>query len=198
MALATITDAKAYLRINGTAEDTVLTFLLARAKASIERTLGYALTAGSRTHIDYDERNNDVEPSVLRLPGPFAVSGSAPVVTARDGEEIDAESYYLDPRAGLLRGKDGYRFCARPYTIVATIGLSAHPDYAAILESIANGAILDLVAHLHLRRDPSVAAETDEGGRALSMEGLTEGQPPLPRRVREALTLLPNGARLFG
>lgn len=189
MALPTRNDAKSFLRIDTTAEDTLLDQLLARALALCERALGYPMTAASLTHVDYDE----LRPDVLELPGPFATGeDSAPVVTDPDDEEVDADDYYLDPRRRLIRAKTGCLFASRPYTIVASVGLSAHPDYAARLEAIASVAILDAVAHLYFHRDPSTTAETDEGGSSRSVEA----DQILPRRVLNTLALLPGGDRL--
>lgn len=162
--LPTLQDAKQLLRIEHADEDTLVQQLLSRAKADIETFLGYALTAVQTTHVDYTERDNYGVQPVLTMPGPFKTAAPAPVVTDVNGSTVDAANYYLDDRGLKIRAKPGYSFPARPYTIVATIGLSAHPDYAARYELVAATAILDLVAHRYWNRNPGVRTETDEGG----------------------------------
>jgi hypothetical protein len=162
----------------------------ARAIASIEQELGYALTSASRTHTNYNEQDNHGCDPVLSLPGPFKTTGPAPVVTDVDGSTVDSDEYRLDARAMMIRAKAGISFPNRPYTIVADMGLSAHPDYATRLEAIANQAIVDFVAYLYLNRTPGVTAFTEEGGGAMTFEG--GGAPPLiPSRVMESIDRLP-------
>lgn len=180
MALPTLPDVKAYLRVETTDEDVLITQLLARATADVEALLGYALTAVVRTHVDYSRPDNyGVQPR-LTLPGPFKVTGPAPVVTDKDGVRVDASEYYLDDRGLRLLAKAGYSFPNRPYTIVATIGLSAHPDYAASLEAVASSAIIDLVTHRYEARDPSESLDST-----------------IPHRVMQSIMLLPGASGLM-
>lgn len=181
MALPTVQDAKSYLRVEWATEDPLFTSLLARAQGSIEAVLGYAMTAVAVTWADY---GRDYVSSWIQLPGPFALS-PAPVVTDVDGTVVDATSYALDQRSGKIRAKynDGL-FTSSQYTVVATIGLSAHPDYAA-LEAVATTAILDLVAHLYEQRNPS------EG---LLVETVNVAIPP---RIMSDIMLLPCTRRLI-
>jgi hypothetical protein len=192
--LPTKDDAKAYLRLEHDDEDTVVLRLLAGAKADIENILGYALTAVARTHIDYDEGDTYGHVSQLALPGPFKTSSPAPVVTDRDGATVDAASYYLDDRGLRLLARPGFAFRHRPYSIVATVGLSAHPDYSSRLEAIASTAILELVAHRHLNRNPGMSSETDEGGGAIGMGGIG-AQEPIPGRIMNLILSLPGASR---
>lgn len=186
MALPTIADCKAFLRVEHAEEDTLFSSLLAKAKADIQILLGYALTAVARTHVDYAETDNyGVQPQ-LALPGPFLTSGPAPVVTDKDGATVNASTYYLDDRGLRLLAKPGYTFCNRPYMITATIGLSAHPDYATTHEPIASQAIIDLVAHRYHHRDPAEKSSTDEGGSTLSLH-----EDAIPPRIVADLMKLP-------
>lgn len=189
MALPTTNDAKSYLRIETADEDTLVGQLLARALASIEGFLGYAMTAVERVHVDYDERDNyGVQPR-LHLPGPFKTEDPAPVVENADGDVVDAANYYLDPRNLRILARPYARFRNRPYSITATIGLSAHPDYASRYEAIATIAILDLVSHLYFIRNPAIVSESDEGG---GTRTLTPDE--IPPRIRADLMQLPGAA----
>jgi hypothetical protein len=194
--LPTLQDAKSILRIEHADEDTLVQQLLTRAKADIEQFLGYALTAAARTHVDYSERDNYGVQPALRLPGPFKTSSPAPVVTDVNGSTIDAANYYLDDRGLRILAKAGYSFPNRPYTIVATVGLSAHPDYASRLEAVVSTAILELVAHRYLNRDPGMSSQTDEGGGTKGMGGIG-AQEPLPGRIVNQLLMLPGASGMM-
>lgn len=184
MALPTVSDCKLYLRKEDTSEDTLLAQLLTRAQAAIETCVGYPMTAAALTYVGYDQRFTTSE---LQLPGPFLATGPAPIVTDVDGAVVDATTYVLDNRNGLIRSKyEDFIFGAMPYTVVATVGLSAHPDYAARLEAIAALAIVDMVAHLYQNRNPAIASESDEGGGSVSLS-----PEPIPQRIRQDLLLLP-------
>jgi hypothetical protein len=188
--LATAQDCKDYCRVQTTAEDSLFTAMRARAIAAIEQELGYSLESAVRTHVDYTERDNYGQEPVLSLPGPFKTSGPAPVVTDVDGSTVDSADYNLDARGLKIRAKPSVTFNRRPYTIVATIGLSEHPDYSSRLEGIVNQAIVDFVAHLWANRSVGVNNETDEGGGARTFSSI--GSPALiPKRVMDSLDSLP-------
>lgn len=194
--LPTLQDAKSYLRIEHADEDTLVQQLLTRAKADIENFLGYALTAAATTHVDYTERDNYGVQPVITLPGPFKTSAPAPVVTDVNGSTVDAAQYDLDPRGLRIRAKAGYSFPARPYTIAATIGLSAHPDYASRLEPVVATAIIELVAHRYWNRNPGMSSQTDEGGGSIGMGGIG-AQEPIPGRIINQLLALPGASGLM-
>lgn len=183
MALPTVADAKSVLRVEDTSEDTLLGQMLARAQALLERLLGYPLTAAAQAYTDYARTDEWDSPVILQLPGPFA---AAPVVADVNGTAVDSSTYYVERGTGKIRAKQGYNFPTGPYTITATIGLSAHPDYATRLEAVATQALLDWVAHLYFNRNPGTTLETDEGGssRMLSPDAV-------PARVLESVQLLP-------
>lgn len=186
MALPTVADAKSYLRVETTAEDALFAQLLARAKASIEGELGYPLAAAARTHVDYDETDNYGQRPRLALPGPFKTADPAPVVTDADGVTVSSTEYIADARGLRLVAAEGVCFPRRPYSILATIGLDAHPDYAARLELIASIAIIELIAHWHFNRNPAQISAVDEGGSSVVTQ-LGE----IPTRVMDEINKLP-------
>lgn len=198
MPLPTRQDAKDYLRVQTNAEDSLLDQLLARSQALIEGELGYPLTAVALSHTDYtDVDNYGVQPA-LRLRGPFELVAPAPVVTDVNGVVVDPSTYTLDARTMMIRAKPNTGFLQRPYTIVATIGLDKHPDYAAKYLAIVSLAILDLVANLYWNRNPALSSSTDEGGASQTLNG---GAAPslVPTRVMDSVDLLPGrmGGMLF-
>lgn len=188
MALPTTEDIKLYLRDEHAEDDVLLEQMRLRAIADIEGLIGYALVAVSRTHVDYAECDNyGVQPRIT-MPGPFKTSGPAPIVTDREGTTIAASQYYLDGRGMRILAKAGYSFPTRPYTVVADVGLSAHPDYPTSLEAVASTAIIEIVAHRYLNRNPATAQESNEGGgsKYLGVEA-----PHIPARIVQNLLLLP-------
>lgn len=187
--LPTVDDCKSYLRIQTNAEDALVAQLLARAQLLIEGLLGYALTAVSRPHVNYEEVDNHGQRPAITLPGPFKTAVPAPIVTDVDGTVVDATTYTLDVRGMRILAKPGVLFPRRPYSVVADIGLSAHPDYAAKLEGEISNAIIDQVAHLYFNRNPAISSESDEAG---AVKVLSDGgQQLIPGRVYDAVNLMP-------
>lgn len=182
MALPTLQDAKDYLRVDLETEDALLTALLARARATVETYLGYPLIAVPYTYVSYSRRIADTE---IQLPGPFLATGPTPVFTDVNGVTVDASTYILDGRAGRIRAIYGGLFAASPYTVVATIGLSAHPDYATRLEALASTSILDLVSHWYENRNPMIG---DDIG-----QGVNSTTPAIPQRILSDIMMLPGG-----
>lgn len=166
MSLPTLQDAKDYLRIQTLAENVVVTALLARAQAMVETYLGVRITAAEETVTDHTERSARAYARVttLQLPRyPFAATNPAPVVVDAQGQTVDPATYTLEPRFGQLLGNPGVSFDNGPYAITATVGLSAHPDYATRIEPLVSAAILDLVADLYQRRNPAASNESEGG-----------------------------------
>jgi uncharacterized phiE125 gp8 family phage protein len=158
MALPTTADLKSYLRIETTAEDTLLGLLLARAKAMLEQWTDTPITATSQTAID---RADSVDVPVTSLVFPRRPCAVTAIVDS-DGTAVPVADYWVDGRSGVIYGKDGTTFPYGPYTITANVGLSLRQDYAA-LEPLLNEAILDLAADLYQRRTPGAASETAAG-----------------------------------
>lgn len=165
MTLPTLADAKAALRIQTTAEDAVIADLLLDAQAAVETYLGVRIAAASDVMTDRTDRNGRAYGRVQQLMCeryPVAAS-PAPVVTDVNGATVDPTTYTVDGRRGFLIGNAGVTFDAGPYTITATVGVSAHPDYTARLERLVRRAILDLVSDLYQRRNPGARMEGEAG-----------------------------------
>lgn len=158
MALPTATDLKTYLRIESTAEDTLLAALVARARAMLEQWIDTPLTAETQTAID---RADALDGAVTSLVFPRRPMTTTSVVDS-DGVTVVATDYWTDSRSGIIYGKDGVTFPYGPYTITASCGLSLRADYAR-LEPLLSEAILDLAADLYERRTPGAATETAAG-----------------------------------
>lgn len=158
MALPTASDLKAYLRIESTAEDTLLTALIARARAMLEQWIDTPLTAESQVAVDRAHALDGPVTSLVFPRRPMTTTS----VTDTDGETVPAADYWTDGKSGVIYAKDGVTFPYGPYTITATCGLSLRADYAR-LEPLLSEAILDLAADLYQRRTPGAQTETAAG-----------------------------------
>jgi uncharacterized phiE125 gp8 family phage protein len=184
MALPTITELKALLRIQTTAEDTLLTALLARATALVEGHIGRPITAVSRTFVDEAE-TQVAYGTVRRLVIPVTPVDTATVaITDADGTTLSSTTDYRIPDAwsGMVHARPGIVFATRPYTITATVGLSAATDYATRIEPAIAMAILDVAADAWHRRNPAAQAEGTGGGVYTQF-----AQVGLPPRVKDTL-----------
>lgn len=190
MALPTSTDCKSYLGIEDSSHDTLIGNLLTRAKAFVESHIGYPLTAASRTMTLYEggDVNQWTPRDSIVLPGPIATS-PAPTLTDADGDTVPTTEYTVDSRFGMLRSAIDHTFASGPYTLVGTIGLSAHPDYSSRHEPLVSQGIIEIVAHWFQNRNPAASSESDEGGNSVAIR---EGAIPL--RILETLDRLPGAS----
>lgn len=161
MALPTVADFKLYIKREDTAEDALLTQLLARAVAMAEQYLGMPITAASVAKIDRAEHlHGTPAPRALVYPG--RPIGTVAIVDG-DGDTVDPTTYTVDAEAGMIFGNTGIRFSNGPYTITATWGLSLFARYAAQIEPAISAVILDIAADLWSRRTPGASSETGAG-----------------------------------
>jgi uncharacterized phiE125 gp8 family phage protein len=188
MALPTVADCKAYLRIEHTVEDTMLTGMLAQSIAAIEAYLARPITILTRTWI-VEQHQSGASATKLFVPlFPIAVADSSAGtddLTLTDGENvilIEDTDYRLDTRTGVITAV-GSCFGTWPYTIVADVGLEALDEYTTHVEPALSAAVLDVVADRYQRRNPAATSEdaADPGA------SFTTSNPGLPARVCEAL-----------
>lgn len=187
MALPTLNDAKAVLRVQTKAEDALIGQFLTRAQAIVETYIGVPIIAVADTLTDWTTDAVRAYGHVTRLylPRYPVATTPAPVLTDVDGNVILASTYVVDPRSGAIRATAGNAFDNGPFTIVATVGLSAHPNYTTTIESVVAQAILDLVADLYFRRNPNASSESDGGGFVVMYS-----PDMIPKRVQMALAPL--------
>jgi hypothetical protein len=196
MSLPALSDLKGYLRIDGTTEDTVLTMLLASARGMVERYLERPITAISRTFVDPAETivaygritalMVPVWPVHPGAPSPAEPVIPAPVITDVDGAVVDAATYRVAAESGRFIATRGESFPNGPYTIVASVGLSADPRYAEEIEPVISQAILDVASDLYANRTPSAQMEAAGGGASTSWR---DPDPSgLPARTARALS----------
>lgn len=184
MPLPTITKLKEYLRIETAAEDAVLTDLLVQATPWAQSLIGIPITASERTF--YNVRPVFVGEGVgysLSL-GVYPVAAApAPVVTDARATVVTASNYRVDPALGWMIPITTYSFADDSHTVIATVGLSAHPRYATEIEPRVNALILGLASILYHQRNPNAASESAGGGVSVSY-GKEEIPPQLMSLVR--------------
>lgn len=158
MALPTVNDLKAYLRIESNAESALLTALLARATAMLEQWTDTPITAVSQTAVD---RADSLDAPVRSLVFPRRPA-NVTAIADKDGVTVSSTTYWASQGSGVVYAKDEVTFPYGPYTLTATVGLSLRSDYSR-LEPLLSEAILDLAADLYQRRTPGAASETAAG-----------------------------------
>jgi len=184
MALLTLAQLKLYLRVQTTQQDVLLTELLAEATALAETYLNQPITAVERTvYVDVERRAGVASLYLPSLPAP---APNTVVVLDPDGEVVDDATYRVDRYQGALHGVAGTLFAYGTHTVTATMGLSAHPDYATRIEPVVNAGVRDYAADLYLRRNPAAAFEAAGAGVSITYnESANQGLPP---RIATALS----------
>lgn len=172
MALPTLNDVKRYLRKQTTNEDTLITALLASAIGRVETYLRRPIEAVSQTFVD------EAEGAPCSLILPVTPVSALTSVTDADGTTLTIADLRFSIETGLVKYKDGSAFVNGPYTIVATVGLSARVGYASRIEPVISQAIFDTVADLYQHRNPNATNEMAGGGVAVTYStGNAEGVP---------------------
>lgn len=160
MALPTVAELKAYLRIESNAENTLLQALLDRAKAQLEIWIDTPITAASVTAVDRaDVISGQVATSLIFPQRPIALSIT---VVDSEGTTVPAAEYTVNTSSAVIYANEGYSFPYGPYTITATTGLSLRGDYARIEPMLAQ-CIIDLAADLYQKRTPNASSESAAG-----------------------------------
>jgi uncharacterized phiE125 gp8 family phage protein len=143
-----LAEAKAYLRIDGSDEDAVLTTLAGVAIALCERFTGLALISAERSDVV-----PACSPEWQRLPA-TPVSAIASVATlnpAGAATALPVEAYAIDIDAS---GDGWVRLTAPPAASRVQVGYTAGlaADWPSLAEPLRQG-VIRLVAHLYAHRD---------------------------------------------
>jgi hypothetical protein len=172
MALPTVAQLKAYLRVESTAEDAQFTLWLTRATALVEGLLGKPIVAVETTRILQPCAHLITGRYRLLLPWPSADV----TVTDADGETVASSTYTLTDDGFLTFDEDAT--ISSWYTVTLDHGWSAQTDYAAKAELLISQAITDTVADWYQRRNPAATSETEASASVTYAAGLG-----LPARV---------------
>jgi len=165
--------AKEYLRLQSGAEDLLLGGLVQSATALVEAWIGRPVEARSMTFVDSGVDAFDRPVAKLRVPvTPVAALTS---VVDDDGTALDLTGLRTDATTGLVSYKDKSMFMNGPYTITATVGLSASPQYQFGASAAIQQAVVDIVADLYQRRNPAASREAEGGGIAVDYNPVQRG-----------------------
>jgi len=151
----TVSEAKAHLRVDGTAEDTLIGSLILTSRLHIEAALGLALMTQS-WRLTLDAWPNGRE---LELPlRPLQSLASVKVLSA-DGtaEAVPSSAYVVDvdgmpPR--IVRNNGSWPQLERAVNGIEIEFTAGFGDGAADVPAPIRQALLMLVAHWYERRDP--------------------------------------------
>lgn len=180
MALPDVDALKRTLKIEHTAEDTLLAEELVRATGLVQRFIGTPIV-GRADSVYYDEATNNPRTLVINE---TPVDPEEVEIEDRDGTALDVSLLRINPETGVIRYRDGLtRFSFGPYKITATVGLDTLDTYALEIEPTVSQAIVDTVADLYYRRNPAALNEASNG--------INRSYNPasgLPLRVEAALT----------
>jgi hypothetical protein len=178
MALPTVQDVKDYLRIENMAEDAMLAREIAAATSAVEAFIRRPITAEARTFV-LPEPSQRAYQGATRFYLPIFPVADTPAIAITDDdgtvlvEDTDFRVVFETGEViGLLSA-----FSVWPYTVVATVGLSARADYATRVEPVMGAAIIDVVSDRWHFRSPAAMSETTGGGVSSTRSG------GLPERV---------------
>lgn len=161
MALPDVAALKRVLKIEHTAEDTLVEELRARAIGLVSGAIGgVPIEAVELEMIDEAETqvSNSVGPRSLLVPRTPFDATTVEIVDNSDAT-LDNDDLRISASTGIIRYRDGSNFANGPYTITADVGLEHHPLYTSMLEAIVSAAIVDTVADLYYRRNPTAQSE---------------------------------------
>ena len=178
MALPAVSDLTDYLRIDGSAEATLLSRTLASAQGAVESYVSAPLATRRESFVV----EGRAPKRAIAVPAAPIDTTAGVTVTDGTGLAVDASAYRLDARTGILYAAAGGCFAAFPYTVDLTWGLGARADYADTVEPVLFGAILDVAADRYQRRNPAASSESAGGGVATAY-----GPKGLPQRVCDVL-----------
>jgi hypothetical protein len=170
----TTADAKAYLKVQGSAEDTLIGQLVTRATAMVRSALGRPLALADRSFTERAESRRLyhavtailIPPQYLPCTREDGSDLTAPVITDADGLVLSAtEDYYPgEIWDATILARPGITFTNGPYSVEVQCGLEADPDYADVIEPAIDSAIMDTIADLYQRRSPNASSESTGGG----------------------------------
>jgi hypothetical protein len=123
---------------------------------------------------------------------PVIPCSTTATITDVDGETVDAATYEIDPRTGMVNADRFESFGNGPYTITVDVGWEEHPAYDTAIEPILRQAILWVGTDLYRRRNPGAIYE-QSGGQV----SITYSEDDLPKVIRMKLEVLRPAARIW-
>jgi hypothetical protein len=162
VALPTLKELKDYLRVEQAAEDSSITDLLSSALSWAESEIKRPIIAEPRTFAALSALLYDSYASTFFLPI-YPVAAAALVITDPFGDVVDPADYSLDSVSGRITAVNDFVFDDGPHVITATVGLSAHPNYATKYEPRVRALVMGIAAILYHQRNPKASSESESG-----------------------------------
>ena len=159
----TLAEAKAHLRVDGSAEDTLIASLIITSRLHIEAALGLALITQSWSYFI------DAWPPGQEVALPLRPVQSIAAVKLYAADEsvaiVPADTYLLDgagsPARLVRRANLGWPKPSRVANGIEIAFVAGYGDAAADVPAPIRQAILLLVAHWHEHREPVAIGETN-------------------------------------
>ena len=162
--LVTRDTVKAYLRIEDTTQDDLLDILIESAHAEIEAYLRRPIFSRELTIVEHGDTGRAYDARhTLHFPV-TPIELDSLVITDAEAATVDATTYAVNLETGIIRTLEGYTFPSPPYTLTANVGLEHRDDFEVSVLPVLKGAMLDILADLHQRRNPGAQAEGSGGG----------------------------------
>lgn len=161
--IPTLSEFKAYGRIEHDAEDVLLTALLARAVSTFEFLCDLPVQAAALTWTDDPLTNSDQgpRPSTRYARALVLPHRGVTVTTITDGTGavVSPADYRVNPFTGMVYAENGTAWTAGPYTISYAAGMDLLPPATGLAPAIT-AAILDIALDYYQRRTPGAASES--------------------------------------
>ena len=185
MALPDFDDLKAYLRVTTTVEDSLIEDILASAQAWLAGYYRVPLDSQTRTFQGLWPKMGVQRVWNTRLIVPIHPCADSGTLSDSDGETVDANTYYIDPRSGFVEAKKSVTFSNPPYGIEVSVGWEEHPDFTDLVEPVLRQGILWAGATYYRNRNPGAIYE--QSGGQVSITYTPDEIPPLLRSQLAAI-----------
>lgn len=185
MALPTDDEVTAYLRLDTSVEAELITGINNSAKAHVSRYLGCPLDQRTQTFLGRRPRRGPRREAREQLTIPVQPCATSATITDVDGVTVDDTTYVIDPITGQINIEQDAAFDNGPYTIEATVGMSAHPYYVDDIEPILRQVLLHICSDYYNRRNAGAIYE--QSGGQVSITYTEDAIPPVIRTQLEQL-----------
>ncbi len=190
--IATLADFKSLYRIQTSAEDALITAMLARAYGEIQGAvfIPFGVQVGAQWYDDAKSLRLWEAVTNLMIPYGRYLDQTSVVVTDQQGNIVDPSTYLVRPDLGLIMSKPGSSFNVGypssfplgPYSIVANVGFGTAATYATVELPQINDLILLYAGMLYQQRTPGAAVEKSAGSTVTYKVDPATGLPDIVAR----------------
>jgi hypothetical protein len=185
MALPDAQDVKDYLKVETDEEDDLIDGITDSAHAWLTAYFGIPLAGTERTFYARYPREGRRKEASCQLVIPVSPCSDTATITDGFEDEVDAATYTIDSRTGLVDTVRFEVFDNPPYDITVDVGWTFAPDYDERVEPILRQAILWAATDYYRRRNAGV--EYEQSGGQVSITYITDEVPPVLRGLMEQI-----------